>query len=764
MTEYSPSSAFEAELRAALNPGRLRPEFASELRVQLRTHAARASSADAPRRRRLRPAWAVSLFIAVLLAITVLVIGPQRVLAQVLSWFGYVPGVGFVETEGGLRVLEQPQSQTQDGVRVDVLDGLIDDKHTILTINFDGIRQDQKPTSEDEPGCLGNPVLRLPDETTLQVVSGEGGGGISWLRMRFIYPALAADVNDAVLEIPCVPETLPGLAPENWELPLHFVPAPADLIVLPVQPVQQPTPTSSLHGFALSVDDYVEMEDGYLLRGRLIWDEDAYAQQPDLWLLDLVFLDAQGERISTEVDSTYASPVEGENYFAWTLQTNTKYITSPARLALNDISVRRLMDFGAANSYEIDLGSQPYDGQVFEVNKTLQLNGYTVLVTQVELKSRLDGTYAVLARISFDPDQITTLNLMDLDNQSQMLWWSGAGALTEGEIEIGIGYDYLPTGLHRFWVDNYFERLWGPWEAAITLPEPVGEAPKPEGACINQDLWLAPLASAGTFDAADRLLVEGGFSEGIYFPRLVLIDLRDAEQTELMPGGWGALSADGEQVAYTDGLGLHVFSVSTLQDRLISTDGSAYSPVWSPSGDELSFIKGADGVWLISSDGSHERRVPNTHPDMIGLAGWMPDDQHLIVITNVPSGSQIQQVDVHTGSVEDLFLIDNHKGGFAVLSPNGEHIAYSGELFGSINYGLYVSRLDGSEQQLVAEPGDRVLFIAGVWSPDGEWLLVNPYDTNALEPGLLHPLAVKPSTCEVIPFKGVSGNAIGWAR
>ena len=43
------------------------------------------------------------------------------------------------------------------------------------------------------------------------------------------YPAIPADVNEAVLVIPCLANTLPGKAPENWELPLRFVPAPEGL-------------------------------------------------------------------------------------------------------------------------------------------------------------------------------------------------------------------------------------------------------------------------------------------------------------------------------------------------------------------------------------------------------------------------------------------------------------------------------------------------------------------------------------------------------
>lgn len=759
-----PQAQFEARLHAAMHPGRMDAQFAAQLRGQL---AAAARQPRSPRRPRTasrphltRRAWAAAFVLLALLA-SLLAIGPQRVLARVLGWLGYVPGVGFVESEGGLRVLDQPQSQTREGIRIDVLAGLIDDQHTFLTIYSEGIRQDQKPTSEDVAGCWQNPTLRLPDGTALQVVAGEGGGGLSWFQQRFTYPALPPDVNDVVLEIPCVPEALPGLAPENWEFPLHFVPAPAGFEVLPVQTLPQPEPVD-LHGFSLSVDDFTELADGYLLRGRLAWQADVH-DQPDFNFLEFALFDANGQPIPSE--SSYEAPVEGEHHISWTLQTGTKQIAGPARVVLQDLALRLLQEFGPTNSFEVDLGSQPQDGQVWQLNQALQLGNSTAAVTQVQFEARADGTYALLSNITFDPEQIDTLSLMDLDNLSRSLWWSGAGNIAEGQIEIGIGYDYLPTGIHRFWVDNYFERLRGPWQASVTLPPPPVAAGTPGAApaCLTQDLWSQVSAAPLPFSETDRLLVEGAFADGVYFPTLFVASPSGSQPTDLVPGGWGALSADGSQVAYTDAAGLHLLSSATQQDRLLSSDGSAYSPAWSLDGSQLAFIKGGDGIWLIAADGSNERRLPGTHADMIGLAGWLPDGRYLVVATNVAAGTQVQQVDVNTGEIKDLFLINSHKGGFVVLSPDGQYIAYSGELFGSFNYGLYVSRLDGSQQRLVAEPGDRALFMAGAWSPDGQWLLINPLDTSALEPSLQHPITISPSTCAVVVLSAISGNVIGWA-
>ena len=67
-------------------------------------------------------------------------------------------------------------------------------------------------------------------------------GWASGYQHRFNYPPLPAAVNDAKLVISCLFHTRPGAAPEDWEIPLHFVPAPPDVTAFPV--IEIPTPTA----------------------------------------------------------------------------------------------------------------------------------------------------------------------------------------------------------------------------------------------------------------------------------------------------------------------------------------------------------------------------------------------------------------------------------------------------------------------------------------------------------------------------------------
>lgn len=754
----STTHPLESAVRAALQPPALHPTFDAALRQRLQAAAANPPLKPA---RRWRPArrWALAgLVAAVVLAIT-LAIGPQRVLAQVLGWFGYVPGTGYVETEGGLRILSNPHTYTQDGVSISIVDGLVDDTHTVLTILFEGIRQEQKPTSEDVAGCWPSPVLRLPDGRELEVIGGGGGGGSTWMRMELTYPALPLDVNEATLQIPCVPEVMPGLGPENMEMPLLFEPAPEGFLALPVQPLNQATELAPApHGFALSVEDYVELDDGYLIRGRLSWEESEFTS-PQFWWFEFTLVDADGNNIPVEFEEFPNPPTDpNQRYLMWTVRTNTKYIASPASIMLAELSVNVNQPREGASGFEIDLGTNPADGQTWQPGATFQVGAYEAFVESATFAAREDGTYSLVSRINFDPQHITTLAVFDLDNQSQMWAWAGGGDIAAGVLEAGFIYDYFPTGVHRFVLDNYYLRLIGPWAAGLTLPPPSGEPLQP-GACLQEESWQALREAALPLPDSIRgqFLVEGPPPQGVYFPSLFITDARGQQRRELPPGGWGAFSPDGRHVAYANN-GLYVHAVDSDTDTRL---GDGFSPVWSPSGQRLAYLN--NGLWVANADGTQQRAVPGSFADMAGIAGWLPDEVHLVVLANTPAGMQVQQVNITTGAAQDLFVLDSLKTAFAKLSPDGEWLAYSANVFGSIQKGIYISRLDGSQTRLVAQPGSEAIFITGAWSPDSRWLLLNPYNIAQTSPVPYNPVLVDTQGCQPLLVPGVLGNVVGWA-
>ncbi|MCW5839286.1 MAG: PD40 domain-containing protein, partial [Anaerolineales bacterium] len=734
----------EPALRAVLQTPPLRPEFAAALsqRLQAAAHARATHTTPAPRWRPGRRLALAGLVLAAVLALT-LALGPQRVLAQVLGWFGYVPGTGYVETEQGLRVLANPHTVEQDGIRVSTVDGLVDDQQTVLTILFEGIRQEQKPITEDVPGCFANPQIQLPDGRRLEVLGGGGGGGHSWMQLQLSYPAIPADVNEATLLVPCVPEVLPGLGPENMSMPLQFAPAPEGFETLPVQPlVQASEPAAAPHGFALQVEDYVALEDGYLIRGQLSWQDSEFTA-PEFWSIGLTLLDAQGKLIPTEFEEFPNPPSDpAQRFLTWTLRTNTQEISSPARVVLEDLSVRVTQSIETAAEISIDLGPSPSHGQQWPLGTSLPLGTDSVQVESVALVARADGSYALETRMHFDPAAITYITLLDKDNHSRSIGLYG-GPAEPGILLQGLIYDELPRGIHRFWVDNYFVRLAGPWQAELTLPAPRAAATVvPAGAVCLRAEDAQPANAPLPPQLSGRVIVQD-FSAGGMLPGLYLISLDGADRQFIDIGSSPALSPDGNQVAYAHD-GLRLYDVPSGEMRTLIQEDSAYSMAWSPDGTQLAFVRSGQGVFRIGADGSGLQAIPGSSSDMTAIAGWLPDGKHIVVSRSVPGGAQVQTLNVITGELSDQAEISNRKGGFVTLSPDGRQITFAQTVFGGFQYSVFAAPLDGSQPRLVAESSTELMYAAGAWLGQ-DWLIVNVFDPNSgYTPALLLNLA----TCE----------------
>jgi len=765
MSKSTPTH-FEDQLRAVLAVPSAREDFVAALGERL----SRQASAARPLPRfgwKASPARVLSLGVLVVLLAALLIIGPQRVLAQVLDWLGYVPGVGFVDQEGGLRVLEAPVSQTREDITVTIVDGLIDAERTRLTFYFEGIRQELKPLSEDEPGCGDTPSLLLPNGKVYPILEGEGTGGPSWMREEFRYGPLPSDMNEIAVLVPCVPEVRPGAGPEDWVFTIRFIPAPDSFEVLPVLPL--PVVTTSVegaaqpHGMQLSVEELVELQDGYLFRGAFHWGNSAY-ENPEFWDLEFTLTDADGNKIPLEM--SYAPAWPPQTFYTWTAQTQTKQLESPVTFTVEDVSVRVLAELGEENSFVLNIGENPQSGQVWPINKVLNLGGNLVTVKEVTFEVKMDGTYDLLASIQRDAEEITALNLSDQDNHSDMfVSSSGPGVDPDaGDLILGIGYDYLPVGLHHFWVDNYFLRLAGPWTATVDLSALTSSSPAPEtAACLTQQGWEQlshSLLASLPPEAGGRVLAQD-FSVGGMLPTLRLSGLDGSQPQTIDIGSWASLSPDGRFVAYAHD-GLRITDLVSGQTLVLIAEDSSYAIAWSPDGSRLAFIRGGEGLYLINADGSDLHPSLGASPDMIGVAGWLPDGNHVVVATRSPEGTQVQTVNIETGAIENDLVIQNLKGGFARLSPDGTRIAFSEATFGGTNYSVHVANLDGSEKRLIAESGSDLTFAAGAWSADDQWLILNVSRTTGPSYGEL-PVLLNVANCQAVLLPDLTGEIVDWA-
>jgi WD40 repeat protein len=765
--EISPD--FEDEIRAALQVPPAETVFVTALRSQIlepqRVHRALAS------RRWTRRAW-MALFAALLLTtLAVAVIGPQKVWAAVRGWFGYVPGVGFVQGENSLRIVEAPLVQDREGISVTIDEGLADARQTTLHYHVEGIRSEQRPASESDTGCIESPYLSLPDGTRLEAGGGSANGWPSGYNRRDVFPAVPAAVDRFTLIIPCLMDTRPGAAPEDWEFSLQLSPAPQDFHVLPVieipTPTLQPTgslaanPVSSAATFTmqpaaptetpaiqLQVEKMVELPDGYIFQGSMKGKATAFSPLNfDTYQLQIT--DAQGKRILFEpIDPPADSQPSGPNRLVWAVQTRGKGYASPLTFSLPSVT----LDQPAQASFDLDLGPDPQSGQTWELNQDVTVDNFTLRILSAQFDARVDGTYWLSFEMQVDPHEIEGVSLQDLDNHSAKFSGAGGGD-GSGSLSQSFSYDYRPQGVRHIQIQRITTYLYGPWTAALDLPAPQRTAEQPEATSADH----ACLAGVGPGSAPTTLpdglngwlIVEGPVAPGKTFPTLFLASLDSSQRTEIGPGGWASLSPDGKRVAYIYSDGMHIFD-----------QGQDYHPLWSPDGQRQAFVRGADGIYITRPDGSDLHRTAGSSPSML-LSGWLPDGNGLLVTRLGNDGSRLQTLDLASGKTEDGLLIDNRKGGSALLSPDGQQVAFSEITFGEKAYGVYLAQLDGSQQRLLASPQAGTSISPAAWSPDGQWLLVSSWDADV---NTTANYLIQPDSCQVLRLPDLNGQVTAWVK
>jgi hypothetical protein len=767
------TSEFEQEIQAALFVPEAEAEFVAGLRRQI---LAKGRPRTAARRGFfLRPAWVGALVALLLVAVLLLAAGPQRVWAAVRSLFGYVPGVGFVAGDLPLRILDGPVILERDGITLTVKEGLADANRTNLVYTVEGIRQEQRPHTEADPGCAFGDFLRLQDGTRLELTGGGGNGWPSGYESRAVFPAIPAQGEAVTLVIPCLLDTVTAGTPENWEIALRFVPAPPDYQVLPVIELPTSTPAvveltipapetaavtpatgpvieNPLEGI-LVVERMVELENGYLFQGAFSWQDtgDAVAHF-DSYRLEV--FDANGQKVPVEPDYDSLSEISlpTQRSQPWALRTNTKALAGPLTIRLPFMETQKKVQ----EQFDIDLGTSPQPGLKLELDRDFNLEGKDVRILSVELGFGRDGLYSLTFELQADPAFFSGISLSDPDSNSP---GGGGGGNRSGSITQSILYPTLPQGVRHIYINRISYLMSGPWSAQVDLPAGQGATvdSQPQ-ACLAPASWESLKAipiSPAPESLQQGVLVEDPAKEGMTFSTMYVVHPDGSPAVKVGSGGWGALSPDGTRVAFMNTDGLQLADLRSGQVTGLGWAGAnAYHPVWSADGLQIAFVRGMEGIFTSRLDGAGLQKVPGTGSDS-SLFGWLLDGKHLVLGTSGAEGALVQTVDIASGQAEALFTLNSHKGGNALVSPDGQSIAFNEPLFGG-GVGTFLSALDGSERRQVAQTDGRVSFRLAGWSPDSQRIFLFAEDPNYLEQAQV--FLIRLGDCEVIHLQGVGGD------
>jgi hypothetical protein len=692
--------------------------------------------------------------------------------AAIGRWFGYIPGIGLVR-EGQIRVLSAPVSVTRDGITVTVEQVILNQERTSLLYSVEGLPEAPSTANPRESFCDYRVSLRLPDGASLLAPPNGIQGWASGYQHRFDYAPLPVSVNDATLVIPCLFQVLPDAAAENWEIPLHFVPAPADMtafpvieisttitspatVTLPSQTIQTTTTVTPealiAHPPTLTLDRAVQMDDGYLLYATIHWEDTPYNLVDAIDLdQNLHLSDANGQEMIFEVHNDEHTGVQFDQRQT-VLAIKTAPVRTPDLLTLKLDAV--MIDVPADVQFIFDPGPNPKTGHTWRLDKELSFGEHKLRLLTVTLEK---GGY------SFEMSSDTGIVRANPIDKEHTITSGFEADGTNGSFISGINYaNDLPEGPITLTFSSIGVRLAQTLRAEWKPPAVSSATLPPRSAsCLSAGAWQESLSHPPALPTGlpNRILIYGPVDSnningewGVAFT-----NLDGSERRPIKDGrGDGSISADGTRLVYAtiDG-GIRVLNLESGQMTPVAgTTSIDINPIWTPNGARIVFNRGRGFFDLFSAnpDGSDQRRLTNGGGRESTL-GWLPDGSLLFSEPGPDGESIVYQLNLQTGESREYARESIHS-----ISPDGKYFTVAELTFGDL-WKTEIRSIDGPERWSLADGDLSVL--PQVWSPDGEWLLISVSKSgmeNAL--GAL----IRWKTCEVIPLPNLKDTVLDWLK
>jgi hypothetical protein len=270
---------FEEEIRQTYDLPDADPAFFNHLEASLQ-HQQSKPKVKANPVFHLGRGWAYATITLVLIVIMVLAIGPSKVLAQIQTAFGFVPGIGLVNTSSPFKQLAEPVSGTKDGITLNIQSAFLSDDQTMITYTISDLPIEMKGSMFGEPKCSIPAFLNLPNGEKIEATGSSGGispdgSFVHVMRLKGQFPL---DLDHATLVFPCLEGAVQGKGPVDWQFALAFTPAPEDIAIYPATLV---SPQVKIENIGMNP----ESETGNLIMPAMVVDGD---RQEDMVVLAII--------------------------------------------------------------------------------------------------------------------------------------------------------------------------------------------------------------------------------------------------------------------------------------------------------------------------------------------------------------------------------------------------------------------------------------------------------------------------------------------
>ncbi len=421
----------------------------------------------------------IVLFILLILA------GAAYALGRAL---GYIPGVGFVEQDAPVRVLDGKPSVQRDGITLTMNQLVADSARTMVMYRVDGVVFERGAAEQE---CTEAPSLLLENDVRLESNGGywrSRGYETGYLRFdaAYTFQPLPADAREVTLLALC---ELPALtlslipAPEGFVLPAAEIPATFEAsrpsLPSPTLPGDAQTAAPQLYptdfpaaltpvpnGSGLYLEKAVELEKSYLLVGNFT---DAGDLPGGVWAKEIAIpyefriTDRNGKPVSFFYRPDLMPPSNRADVAYWALEI-LKPLDAPLTITLPEVSVNNTDTF----HFSLDVGSHPIVGQAWQLNQTVRVGGHSFLAERVTLEDRgYTLTFRSLTPISRED---LFLNVTIEEKDASLL--SERIRERDGMLEVTqtLVYDEPPTGALTFTLNLFVMNSIGPWSLTWSPP------------------------------------------------------------------------------------------------------------------------------------------------------------------------------------------------------------------------------------------------------------------------------------------------------
>jgi hypothetical protein len=333
-------------------------------------------------RNTFRPSLIIVLITVFTLLISLIIAGPVRVQAAIENLLEYIPGFGLVEQEGSIKTLINPVSQTREGVTLTIQAATLSEEKTGFVFTVDGL-QAQAIAGDNleaqKKACWAAPFLRLVDG---KEISSNGGGSYGYdadqnYRKIVFYPPLPEDIDQAAFVLPCIEGTIIGKSPENWELLVNFVQAIPDGTMRPVEGAEP----SSASDDPMRLNTVIETDTGFIFIGEFqaLYPNSQVAEDSKIAVPTI--MDAAGKMVPYRIPSDLLAYGEDDRILHWVYETQTKDIQWPVTIQFNTVGIACYDDQA---QFELDAGTHPAIGKVWDVDKALSAGSCSLRVISVK--------------------------------------------------------------------------------------------------------------------------------------------------------------------------------------------------------------------------------------------------------------------------------------------------------------------------------------------------------------------------------------------